>query len=193
VTIWTFKPADGALPLTMMFLAFGLAAWANGLFFIGYGAKPEEGGAHPVKTVGVISFIAGLAGWATVVYFSFGAPGGPGGIGIAVAALAAAYALFFTALGLTAWLGLDLKPIANICIPIAIWSLPFIGFAGFNKDLWMQSVMVVWAIAFALIWAVVYGKAKANWLGWWLLLVAVWTFLLPALRIATGSTWLIVS
>lgn len=189
MTIWTFVPGEGALALTMMFLSFGLAAWANGLFFIGYGAEPAEGGAHPVKTVGVISFIAGLAGWATVIWVGF-VVGGPG---IAVMALATAYALFFTALGLTAWLNLDLKPIANICIVIALWSLPFIGFAGFDKDLLSQSSMVIWAIAFGLIWAVVYGKAKASWLGWWLLLTAVWTFFIPALRIATGSTWLIMS
>ena len=35
MTIWTFLPGEGALPLTMMFVMFGLAAWANGLFFIG--------------------------------------------------------------------------------------------------------------------------------------------------------------
>jgi hypothetical protein len=53
--------------------------------------------------------------------------------------------------------------------------------------------MIVWTIAFALIWAVVYGHAKASWLGWWLILTSIWTFFLPALRIATGSTWLIMS
>lgn len=189
MTIWTFVPGEGALALTMMFVAFGLAAWANGLFFIGYGAEPAEGGAHPVKTVGVISFIAGLTGFATVIWAGF-VVGGPG---IAVMALATVYALFFTALGLTAWLALDLKPIANICLVIAVWSLPFIGFAGFDKDLLSQASMIIWFVAFALIWAVVYGKMKANWLGWWLVLTAIVTFFIPALRIATGSTWLIMS
>lgn len=189
MTFWTFLPAEGALALTMMFVALGLAAWANGLFFLGYGAEPAEGGAHPVRTVGVISFIAGLAGFATVIWVGF-VVGGPG---IAVMALATPYAFFFTALGLSAWMSLDLKPIANISLVIAVWSLPFIGFAAFDKDILLQSTMVVWTVAFALVWAVVYGKAKANILGWWLVLTAIWTFFLPALRIATGSNWLVMS
>jgi hypothetical protein len=189
VTIWTFLPAEGALPLTMAFVALGLAAFANGMFFAGFGAEPAEGGAHPVKTVGVISLIAGLATFATCAYLSF-VVGGPA---IALAGLATAYAVFFTALGLTAWFGLDLKPIANICIIIALWSLPFIGFAGFDKDLWLQSVMLVWTVAFAAIWLTVYGRFNAKWLGWILIVTSIWTFLLPALRIATGSTWLIMS
>ena len=191
MTIWTFLPAEGAVPITVMFVAFGLAAWANGCFFIGYGAEPAEGGAHPLKTVGVISFFAGLMGLITALFLALVV----GGVGIAVGALAIAYAMFFTILGIVAWNGFDLKPVANICIPIAIWSIPFIGFAGFDKDLWMQLVMIVWTIAFVGIWAVVYGKwgIKASWLGWWLLFTAVFTFFLPALRIATGSTWLILS
>jgi hypothetical protein len=189
VTIWTFVPVEGALPLTMAFVALGLAAFANGMFFAGFGSEPAEGGAHPVKTVGVISLIAGLATFATCAYLSF-VVGGPA---IALAGLATAYAVFFTALGLTAWFGLDLKPIANICIIIALWSLPFIGFAAFDKDLWLQSVMLVWTVAFGAIWLTVYGRFNAKWLGWILIVTSIWTFLLPALRIATGSTWLIMS
>jgi hypothetical protein len=186
-----FLPADGALPLSIALVALGMAAFANGMFFAGYGSEPAEGGAHPVKTVGVISLVAGLLAFWTAGIMAF-VIGGPG---IAVAGLLTLYAMFFTTLGITAWQGLDLKPIANICIVIAIGSLPYIFFKGFDKDLLFQSTMVVWTIAFAAIWAVVYGKwgIQAKWLGWILIVTSIWTFFLPALRLVMGANWLVMS
>jgi hypothetical protein len=115
-----------------------------------------------------------------------------GGNGVAVAALATLYASFFTVLGMSLIWGLDLRPIANICLPIAFGSLPFIT-KFFDKDLLFQSIMVVWTVAFVAIFLTVYGRFQAKWLGWILLFTAVWTFFLPALRIALGETWLIMS
>jgi len=178
-------PLTSPLPLTLLLVSFGLAAWANGMFFAGFGDKPAEGGAHPVKTVGVISFIAGLAGFANIGFMIFVV----GGNGVAVAALATLYAMFFTTLGITAWLGLDLKPIANICLPIAVGSLFFIT-KFFDGDLLFQSIMLVWTIAFVAIWATVYGRLQARYLGWFLIFTAIWTFFLPAIRIALGLTFL---
>ncbi len=178
-------PLENPLPLTLLLVTFGLAAWANGFFFLGIGDKPAEGGQHPVRTVGVISLVAGLAGFVNVAYMIFVV----GGNGVAVAALASFYAFFFTTLGLTAIWQFDLKPIANICLPIAVGSLPFIT-KFFDGDLLFQSTMVVWTIAFLAIWAVVYGHLQARWLGWILVITSVWTFFLPALRIALGLKFL---
>ena len=178
-------PLTNPLPLTLLLSCLGLAAWANGMFFLGIGDKPADGGAHPVKTVGVISLVAGLAAFVNVAYMIFVV----GGNGVAVAALASVYALFFTALGLTAAWGLDLKPIANICLPIAVISLPFIT-KFFDHDALFQSIMVVWTVAFLAIWATVYGRFQARWLGWILVFTAIWTFFLPDLRIALGLDFL---
>ena len=180
-------PLTNPLPLTLLLVCFGLAAWANGMFFLGIGDKPAEGGAHPVRTVGVISLVAGLAGFVNVAYMIFVV----GGNGVAVAALASLYAMFFVTLGITAAWQLDLKPIANICLPIAVGSLPFI-YKFFDKDLLFQSIMIVWTVAFIAIWATVYGRLQARWLGWILVFTAVWTFFLPALRISLGLDFLIV-
>jgi hypothetical protein len=178
-------PLENPLPLTLLLVAGGLAAWANGMFFLGVGSEPAEGGAHPVKTVGIISLIAGLAMFVNVAYMIFVV----GGNGVAVAALATLYALFFTALGITALGGYDLKPIANICLPIAVGSLFFIE-KFFHGDLLFQSIMVVWTVAFFGIWATVYGKMPARVLGWILVATSVWTFFLPALRISLGLSFL---
>lgn len=178
-------PLESPLPLTLLLVAGGLAAWANGLFFLGIGAQPAEGGAHPVRTVGAISLIAGIVMFVNVGYMIFIV----GGNGVAVAALATLYALFFTALGTSALGGLDLKPIANICLPIAVGSLFFIT-KFFDGDLLFQSIMVVWTVAFVAIWATVYGRLEARILGWILVVTAVWTFFLPALRIALGLDFL---
>lgn len=179
-------PLEGPLPLTLLLVAGGIAAWANGFFFLGIGAEPAEGGAHPVKTVGVISLIAGVVMFVNVGFMIFIV----GGNGVAVAALATLYALFFTALGASEISGLDLKPIANICLPISVGSLFFIE-NFFHGDYLFQSIMVVWTIAFVAIWATVYGKLAARWLGWILVFTAVWTFFLPAIRIALGETFLL--
>jgi hypothetical protein len=178
-------PLEGPLPLTLLLVAGGLAAWANGFFFLGIGAEPAEGGAHPVKTVGLISLIAGIVMFVNVGFMIFIV----GGNGVAVAALATLYALFFTALGGSQISGLDLKPLANISLPISIGSLIFIE-KFFHGDALFQSIMVVWTIAFIAIWATVYGKLQAKWLGWILVITAVWTFFLPAIRIAMGLDFL---
>jgi hypothetical protein len=187
MVVGTF-PLVSPLPLTLLLVAFGLAAWANGMYFLGIGASTAEGGANPAKTVGVISLVAGIVGFVNVGYMIFIV----GGNGVAVAALATLYASFFTMLGFTLIWGLDLRPIANICLPIAVGSLPFIT-KFFDKDLLFQSIMVVWTVAFIAIFLTVYGRLQARWLGWILVITAVWTFFLPALRIAMGATWFITS
>jgi len=181
-------PLVSPLPLTVLLVAFGLAAWANGMFFLGVGATAAEGGANPLKTVGVISLVAGVAGFVNVGYMIFIV----GGNGVAVAALATLYAMFFTSLGIVAIWGLDLRPLANICLPIAVGSLPFIT-KFFDKDYLFQSGMIVWTVAFVALFLTVYGKFQAKWLGWILLFTSIWTFFLPALRIALGLTFLTAS
>jgi hypothetical protein len=178
-------PLVSPLPLTILLVALGLAAWANAMFFLGVGAEPAEGGQPPVRTVGVITLVAGIAAFVNVGYMIFIV----GGNGVAVAALATLYALFFTALGIAELWGLDLKPIANICLPIAVGSLFFIT-KFFDGDVLFQSIMVVWTVAFAAVWATVYGKLPAKTLGAILTFTSVWTFFLPALRIALGLTFL---
>ena len=191
MTIWTFLPGEGALALTMMFVAFGLAAWANGLFFIGYGAEPAEGGAHPVKTVGVISFIAGLARLRRrVIWVGFvvGGPGiavdGPGDRVRAVLHRPRPHGVARPRPEADRQ-HLHRRSRSGRCRSSAS--------PGSTRTSGCSPSWSCGPSPSALIWAVVYGKVKANWLGWWLILTAIWTFFLPALRIATGSTWLIMS
>lgn len=182
-------PLENPLPLTLLLVSLGLVVWAAGLFFLGIGSEPAEGGQHPVRTLGVISLVGGLVAFVNITYLLFIRPAPLGDTSMAVIALATPYAFFFTALGITAFNGLDLKPLANIALPIAVGSLFFIT-KFFDGDLLFQTSMVVWTVAFAAVWATVYGKLPAKTLGAILTFTSVWTFFLPALRIALGLTFL---
>ena len=177
-------PLVTPLPLTVLQFLLGMAAWVNALYFLGVGAKAAEGGANPLKTIGWISLISGLGAFTTDWYLLVNRPAPLGDNAVAVAGLASIYALFFVALGAVEIGGLDLKPIANLSIPIAVASLPFIPF--FAGSLLFQSIMVVWTVAFALVAATVYGRTPAKWLGWALVVTAIWTFWLPAVMISLG-------
>jgi len=182
-------PLVNPLPLTLLLVSLGLVVWAAGLFFLGIGSEPAEGGQHPVRTLGVIAFVGGLAAFVNIAYLLFVRPAPLGDTSMAVIALATPYALFFTALGISAFNGLDLKPLANISLPIAVGSLFFIT-KFFDGDLLFQSIMVVWTVAFVAVWATVYGRIPAKALGAILVFTSVWTFFLPALRTALGLSFL---
>lgn len=182
-------PLVNPLPLTLLLVSWGLVVWAAGLFFLGIGSEPAEGGQHPVKTVGVIALVGGLAGFVNIAYLLFIRPAPLGDTSMAVIALATPYAFFFTALGISALNGFDLKPLANIALPIAVGSLFFVT-KFFDGDLLFQTIMVVWTVAFAAVWATIYGKLPAKALGAILVFTSVWTFFLPALRIALGLSFL---
>ena len=177
-------PLVTPLPLTVLQFLLGMAAWVNAMFFLDMGAKAAQGGANPLKTVGWISLASGLGAFTTVWYLLVNRPAPLGDNAVAVAGLASIYALFFVALGAVEIGGLDLKPIANISIPIAVISLPFIPF--FAGSILFQSIMVVWTVAFALVATTVYGRTPAKWLGWVLAVTAIWTFWLPAVMISLG-------
>jgi hypothetical protein len=161
-----------------------MAAWVNALYFLGMGAKAAQGGANPLKTVGWISLVSGLGAFVVVWYLLVNRPAPLGDNSVAVAGLASIYVLFFVALGAVEIGGLDLKPIANLSIAIAVASLPFIPF--FAGSILLQSIMVVWTVAFALVATTVYGRTPAQWLGLWLVVTAIWTFWLPAVMISLG-------
>ena len=177
-------PLVDPLPITVLFFILGVAAWVNGLFFLGKGAEAEEGGANPLTTVGWITLTCGLVGLVSVYYLLIYRPAPLGDMAVAIAGLASFYAVFFTALGAVEIRGLDLRPIANIAIPISVVSLFFLPFFAFS--LLFQTIMVVWTIAFALVALTVFGRTGPKLLGWWLVFTAIWSFWLPGVMISLG-------
>jgi len=168
-------------PITLVFIGTGLAAWLNGLYFLGIGSDREEGAADPLKSVGWVSLVAGLLDLASAWYILTIGDGA-----ILLAGLIVFYGIFFTLLGITEIAGLDLRQVGNLAIPIAIVPLFY---WDFFSDGWMfRSILIVWFVAFLAIAATTYGRLEAKPLGAILLVVAVYTFWVPVIILALGNT-----
>jgi hypothetical protein len=172
-------------PITIVFFGSGIAVWANAMYFMGIGADRKEGAADPLKSVGWVTLAAGIADF--VQAFAIMSNQLAGDASVQLAGLVSIYALFFTFLGITEIFGLDLRPLGNVCIAVALVPLFYLDF--FNTvDSWMfQSILVVWAIVFLAIAAVAYGKLQPKVLAFLLFVTAIYTFWTPAVILALGN------
>jgi hypothetical protein len=172
-------------PITIVFFVSGIAVWANAMYFLGVGADRKEGSADPLKSVGWVTLTAGLVDF--VQAFAIMSNQLAGEVSIVLAGLVSIYALFFTFLGITEVLGLDLRPLGNVCIAVALVPLFYLDF--FNTiDSWMfQSIILIWAVVFLAITGVAYGKVRPKILAYLLFLTALYTFWTPAVILALGN------
>jgi hypothetical protein len=170
-------------PITIVFFLTGIAVWANALYFLGIGADKQEGGADPLKSVGWISLIAGLSNFGQAVYIMAARPlGDPS---VLLGGLVIFYAAFFTFLGITEILGLDLRVLGNVSAAVAI--VPLFYWKFFEGGWMFRSILVVWAVVFLAITATTYGKLQAKVTGSMLVGTAVYTFWVPAAILALGN------
>jgi hypothetical protein len=172
-------------PITIVFVVTGLAVFVNALAFLGVGADAKEDGPSPLVTVGWITLVAGIVDLVEAAYILAVRPepiGDPASVPLA--GLVTFYGTFFVALGIALVKGLDLRPIANLAVAVAIVPLawwPF--FAGG----WMfRSILVVWVFAFLGVTATVYGRLPGRALGGTLMVTSLYTFLAPAALLALG-------
>jgi hypothetical protein len=169
-------------PIAVVFFVTGIAVWANALFFLGVGATAEEGGSNPLKGVGWITLTAGLL---DLVHATTVLSGGLAGEGsILLSGLIAIYGAFFTFLGVTEILGLDLRPLGNVAVAVAIVPLFYWDF--FAGGWMFRSILLIWTIVFLAVWATTYGRLEGKVLGWLLVLTAVYTFWTPVIILALG-------
>jgi len=174
-------------PITIVFFLTGLAVWAIGLYFVGVGAQPREGGPNPLVSVGWLSLIAGLSDFGQAFYIMAARPEPLGADGsVLISGLIIFYATFFTLLGITAIKGLDLRVIGNVALPVAI--VPLFYWNVFAGGWMFRSILIVWLIAFLAVWATTYGRFSAKLLGWILLFTAVYTFWIPGILLALGRS-----
>lgn len=170
-------------PIVLVFVVTGSALFVISSFFLGWGAKADDAGSNPLKTVGWIAMVAGVVDLITAIYvvtlqtdtevLKLGAAA------VALGGLLGFYGLFFISVGAAAFWGMDLRPIANLAIPVALVPLLWWNFPPF-QDHWMfRSIMIVWVIAFLAVTATVYGKLGAKALGGILLVTAIYTFFVP--------------
>lgn len=176
------------LSVAVVFFTFGLGAWVIGLYLVGMGANPAEGGKDPLLTVGWIEVIVGLI-LATQVFILVQQAGGaenPGLI-LTLAGLVLLFAVFFTAFGVALVRGLDLRPIGNLSVAVGILAALYVQFDLFNDTFLFQSSTIWWGIVFLLIAGFTYGKVPAKLLGYALLITGIWGFL-PVVYLALDQT-----
>ncbi|NBH06093.1 hypothetical protein [Amycolatopsis sp. SID8362] len=163
----------------------GLAVWLNGLAFLGIGAKEKPDGPSPLVTVGWVTLVAGIVDLANAVWIVqklFG--GAAGDTGVRLAGLVTFYGLFFVALGIALVKGLDLQPIGNLAIGVAL--VPLAWWSFFDGGWMFKSILVVWVVAFLAVAALIYDRLKPRVLGGILVLTSLYTFLLPAALLGAG-------
>lgn len=168
-------------PITLVFIGTGLAAWLNGLYFLGVGSDKEEGGADPLVSVGWVSLVAGLVDLVSASYILTLGDGA-----IVLGGLIVFYGMFFTLLGITEIKGLDLRQVGNLAIPVAI--VPLFWWDFFSGGWMFRSILIVWFVAFLAIAATTYGRLQAKPLGAILVGVAVYTFWIPIVILALGNS-----
>ena len=173
------------LPITIVFFLTGIAVWANGLFFLGVGADAGEG-SNPLRSVGVITVVAGLADFVQAFYLMSSRPAPLGAAAVLLAGLVIFYAAFFTLLGVIEIFGLDLRPLGNVSAAVAL--APLLYWQFFDGGWMFRSILIFWAVTFLCIAATTYGKFQPRALGTILIGTAVYTFWVPAWILATGHT-----
>lgn len=172
-------------PITIVFFLTGIAVWANALYFLGIGADKQDGGADPLKSVGWISLMAGLSNFGQAIYIMGARPAPLGDASVLLAGLVIFYAAFFTFLGITEILGLDLRVLGNVSAAVAIVPLFYWDF--FAGGWMFRSILVVWAVVFLAITATTYGRLQPKITGSMLVGTAVYTFWVPAAILALGN------
>jgi hypothetical protein len=170
-------------PITIVFFVSGIAVWANAMYFLGVGADRKEGGADPLRSVGWVTLTAGIVDFVQASAIMSNQLAGDASI--LLGGLVAIYATFFTFLGITEVLGLDLRPLGNVCIAIAL--VPLFYFDFFTGSWMFQSILVVWAVVFLAIAGTTYGKVQPKLLAVLLFVTAIYTFWTPAVLLALGE------
>lgn len=162
------------LSVAVIFFTFALGAWVIGLYLVGMGSEPAEGGKDPIIMVGWAELIVGLL-LATQVFLLVQQAGGNAVI-LDLAGLVLLFAVFFTAFGIALIKGLDLRVVGNLAIPVGILAGSYVNFVAFQDVFLFQSSAIVWLVVFLMVAGFTYGKVPAKTLGYALIFTALWGF-----------------
>jgi hypothetical protein len=172
-TIWEAL----VLSVAVIFFTFALGAWVIGLYLIGMGSQPAEGGQDPIKMVGWVELIVGLILTTQVFVLVQQSSLSPiGGLNVVLAGLVLLFAIFFSAFGIALIKGGDLRVIGNLAIPVGILAGSYMSFDLFDGTFMFQSSTIVWLVVFLMVAGFTYGKVPAKILGYALILTALWGF-----------------
>ena len=176
-------------PITMAFVVTGLAVFLQAMYFLGVGASTSEGKKNPILGVGYVTVVAGVIDLIVGLYITVGRPldsATDATASLLLAGLLSFYGMFFVALGLTEILGLDLRVIGILALPVAILPLAWIHF--FSGSTTFTLILIWWAVTFLAITATTYGKMQGKVLGIILMITSLLTFFLVPVAWALGIT-----
>lgn len=172
------------LSVAVIFFTFALGAWVIGLYLVGMGSEPAEGGGNPLVTVGWVEVVVGVI-LASQVFILVQQSGGDALI-LTLAGLVLLFAVFFTSFGVALVTGADLRPIGNLAIPVGVLAAFYVTFDLFDDTILFQSSTLLWGVVFLLVAGFTYGKVGAKLLGYALVITALWGFL-PAVYLALNQ------
>jgi hypothetical protein len=188
-------------PIILVLTVTGPALFCIASFFLGWGSKPDESGSNPLKTVGWIAMAAGVIDLLSALYIVTRStvpastavwPGGDAAAAanapLLIGGLIGFYGLFFVSVGAAAFFGSDLRPVANLAVPVGLLPLAYWPvFSGGPGALFFHTTLIVWALTFLAVTAGVYGKIPGKVLGVILLVATLYTFFLPVVLLATTN------
>jgi hypothetical protein len=186
-------PLTAVPPVAIILSLTGLAVWAEGLYFLGLGAKPKRGSVDaatglrpltdPLRAVGMIMFIAGLSDLVQTTYIISAKPLGTPDT-VILAGMLAIPSGWFTYLGISQLLDLDTRPVGNVAIAVGL--VPMFWWNFFSDSRMIQSDLIVWGLAFLSAAAHAYGLLPNRIFGAWLVIVALYAFFLQPVLWALG-------
>ncbi|HET8700492.1 MAG TPA: hypothetical protein VFL97_02355 [Nitrococcus sp.] len=241
------SPLTSVPPVAVVLSLTGLAVWAEGLYFLGLGAKPKTSLGHgkygqapatakgresrtvarghgmppeanplasaelmadgssaaaaasmpypdsaaaaprrlsdPVRAVGMIMFIAGLSDLVQMTYIMVSKPLETPETTI-LASMVAIPAGWFTYLGISQLLDLDMRPVGNVAIAVGL--VPLLWWNFFAGSVMIQADLAIWGLAFLACAAHSYGLLPNKVLGAYLVFVACSAFFLQPAMWALG-------
>jgi hypothetical protein len=145
-----------------------------GLYLIGMGSEPAEGGQDPIKMVGWVELVVGLILTTQVFLLVQQADGNE--LILTPAGLVLLFAVFFTALGIALVRGGDPRPVGNLAIPVGILAGAYVSFNLFDGTFLFQSSTLWSLVVFLMVAGFTYGKVPAKLLGYALVITAIWGF-----------------
>lgn len=172
-------------PLVLGLTGLNFALWANAFSLLGVAAEPtSEGAPPPGKTVATAGTVMGgsMLLFASI-WFIVGKPLGAEATEATalLAGITGMYGLLLIGVFLAQILGLDVRPLGNLCLLVAAFQV--IHMVGVARTLGtdtthlqlVQAVLGSYVVLLVLFWALFYGKVASRWVGVWLIVTVIGT------------------
>ena len=175
-------------PIAFAMTGLNFALWLNAFNLLGIGAAPaKEGAVSPAKTVGAAgSLIGAITLIFTAIWFVTGQPFGKeaGAVHALFSSITGMYGLFWIGVFAVQVFDFDWRPVANLCLLVAINQvIQIIGVFSLlgtaSVHVWIVNVVLASYIVLLVMFnRLLYGKLAARPVGWWAIVTVIGTLYL---------------